>query len=70
MGRVETWTWSVRRGSQQFISLEIVKSDPISCFLQVDPILHVLHLLTRKIERFYESKLVFNNLAADSKSLS
>jgi len=39
MGRVETWTWSVRRGSQQFISREIMKSDPVSCFLRVDPIL-------------------------------
>jgi len=39
MGRVETWTWSVRRGSQQFFSREIVKSDTVSRFLRVDPIL-------------------------------
>jgi hypothetical protein len=39
IGRVETWTLSVRRGSQMFISREIVKSDPVSCFLRVDPIL-------------------------------
>jgi len=39
IGRVEMWTLSVRRGSQMFISREIVKSDPVSRFLQVDPIL-------------------------------